>query len=241
MGLALVLAACTQSLATPTPTPTPTVTPIPSSTPSPTRIPTPTAHGETSRGRTTAVNRIAYIDADGALYTVSGDGSGHHRLTEGMAGETPIFYTWPTWSPDGRRLAVSRVNVQGPSSIGAEIYSITTATGAATKLYQDPPDVTPLISDAAPHYMYWSPDGKLLAFLAQTSEGLTLFVSPVDAPERLDRVISGASLYLAWAAKSRSLLMHVEQAVFLLDTADGLRELGARATVFKAPAWSPQW
>ena len=202
------------------------------------------------------MNRIAYIGVDGNLYSVSPDGSDQRRV----AGEVevaaqpvrvmpvqmtrqpdPVFYTWPTWSPDGRKLAVSRVTIEGPSSIDVRLHSITLATGAAIQLYQNPAGVAPIIAPGVPHYMYWSPDSNRLAFLAQGPQGQTLFVSPVDDPARLGTVISGAPLYLAWSTGNRFLLLHVGQDMLLSDvtTFEQPRDLGARSPVFRAPAWSP--
>ena len=151
-----------------------------------------------------------------------------------------VSHTWPTWSPNGQMLAVSRMTVRGADSISAEVYTIT-AGSQPTRLYQDPPGVIPLIADNTPHYLYWSPDSKHLTFLANGAQNLDLYVSSVDAPEALVRVMNGAPLYWAWAADSLSMLIHVGDAVLLLDftTPAGPKELGPRSTAFRAPAWSP--
>ena len=202
------------------------------------------------------MNLIAYIGMDGALYTISPGGGEPSRLMGGSLGqtaeliadeapgqETVVSHTWPTWSPDGHKLAVSRMTVRGSDSIGAELYSISTGTtgSQAMRLYQDPPGLTPLIADSTPHYMYWSPDSRHLAFIAKGSPNMYLYVISMDAPEGLVRVINGAPLYWAWAVDSLSMLLHVGDAVLLIDltTTAGPEELGPRSTAFRAPAWSP--
>jgi TolB protein len=137
-------------------------------------------------------------------------------------------------------LAVSRMTVRGADSIGAEVYTII-AGSQPIRLYQDPPGVIPLIADNTPHYLYWSPDSRHLTFLAKGAQNLDLFVSSIDDPEVLVRVINGAPLYWAWAADSLSMLLHVGDAVLLLDftTPAGPKEVGSRSTAFRAPAWSP--
>ena len=199
------------------------------------------------------MDRIAYIGEDGNLYTIRPDGADRQRLTSEASvpfvqvlqaqrdQENRVFYTWPTWSPDGRNLAVSRVATGGPSGIVVGIYSISIATGAATKLYENPPDAAPLIAANVPHYMYWSPDGTRLAFIAQSSGGLALFVSPLVDPDRLTTVISGAPLYLAWGTDSRVLLVHAGEALLLsdLDTPSRPNLLPPQSSSFRVPAWSP--
>ena len=70
------------------------------------------------------VDRITYVGPDGNLFTVNPDGSGELKLTgtsqvdQGPAGRflaQPLgksdFYAWPTWSPDGTKLAASHVQL----------------------------------------------------------------------------------------------------------------------------------
>ena len=76
-----------RTLQAPTPSSTPTATPI--------------ARSETRRQEG---NRIAFVGLEGQIYTVNPDGS---RLRQ-TSPEKGVF-TWPTWSPDARRLVFSRV------------------------------------------------------------------------------------------------------------------------------------
>ena len=70
------------------------------------------------------MNRIAYVSPNGDLFTVDPDGGGLSQLTggvqagsssEGSVQAQPLrmneYYTWPTWSADGTKLAASRVIV----------------------------------------------------------------------------------------------------------------------------------
>ena len=80
-----------------------------------------------------SVDRIVYVGIGGDLFTVKADGTDPQQLTgnnqirsepeDPEARQIPAaflgqtlnlsqFYAWPTWSPDGAKLAVSRVQLQ---------------------------------------------------------------------------------------------------------------------------------
>ncbi len=71
------------------------------------------------------MDRIAYVGTDGNIFTINPDGSDSRRLTGNITAgaqgiiqasllqEGFIFYTWPTWSPDGKKLAVSQIILEG--------------------------------------------------------------------------------------------------------------------------------
>mgnify|MGYP000751827574 CR=1 FL=1 len=78
------------------------------------------------------VDRIAYVSPNGNLFTVNPDGGDLAQLTGGLQVDDAMpslgtqgsvqaqptrvneYYTWPTWSADGTKLAASRV-VNSPS------------------------------------------------------------------------------------------------------------------------------
>jgi Tol biopolymer transport system component len=197
------------------------------------------------------VNRIAYLDDEGALYAVNPDGSNREMLTAGATvglngiaqdqEEVQTFYSWPTWSPDGKWLAVSRVMVKDPDDIEVGLFSLNMESREAIQVYQNPADVTAPVAPGIPHYMYWSPDSEHLTFLAWADQGMTLFVSSLDDPETLDALVTGSPLYLTWAANNRNLLLHVGEQMFLADVTkpEELIELPPKSRAFQAPAWSP--
>jgi Tol biopolymer transport system component/serine/threonine protein kinase len=93
------------------------------------------------------------FSADGALYTIAIDGGGApRRVGTGY---------WPTWSPDGKRLAyvtrdVFDVFTRIESGTGA-LRTIDLATGAEAEI---------LSSDHGVLQPDWSPDGKRFAFVS---------------------------------------------------------------------------
>ena len=208
--------------------------------------------GEAAR---VSVNRIAYISPYGDLFTVNPDGTDSQRLTgvdraqSGSTGSTGAYqaqaldftnsYAWPAWSPDGARLAVSRVRVNGNRSLEVAVLVIDAATGRSRMVYEN--DVPAMVADGAPHYLYWSPDGEYLSFLATTRQGLTLFVVNPDSADGAVALERGAPLYYSWSGDGDSLIVHSREEIKLLRkpfSRESARWL-ADSVHFRTPALSP--
>ena len=153
-------------------------------------------------------------------------------------------YAWPTWAPDGARLAVSRVQITANRSLEVSVQVIDAVTGVSRLVYEN--DVPGLIADGSPHYLYWSPDGELLSFLATTRQGMTLFAVNPDTAEGAIALERGAPLYFSWSGNGQSLIIHSRDEVkllrrpFLPESPEHL----TNAAGFRTPALSPdgeQW
>ena len=198
-----------------------------------------------------AVDRIAFMTTDGELFLVNPDGSEQLKL----AGDTQVqggplgavmaqprdvsfFYSWPTWSPDGKKLAASLVEVTGGQP-EISVQVIDAATGAATTVFRN--EVPGLVAENAAHYLYWSPDSRTLAVLASTPQGLTLFAADTESLSEPTVIESGAPLYFHWGADGQSMLLHVGDELKFLT-----RPFGASSGQpidadpgFRVPALSP--
>jgi Tol biopolymer transport system component len=112
------------------------------------------------------------------------------------------------------------------------------------ELYQSSSDRSfALVAPRAPHYIYWSPTGERLAFLAageRTGE-LALYLTDRQGKEEAQRVVQGSPLYLAWDSGGRALLLHMGESLGLVDTALPLRpaHLGVFSLAYAVPAWAP--
>ena len=197
------------------------------------------------------VDLIAYTGADGGLFTIQPDGQGSRRLAgggvEGAVGRisaqglTPdALFTWPTWSPDGRRVAFSRI-LPADGSVAASIHAVDVASQEATLVYENQPGSSPFIAQDASHYLYWSPDGSLLTFIASTATGLTLFASPANGPGEATPLATRGPIYYSWAADGSGLLTHMGGSLgFLANPGlDQPLRLADAGVGFRVPALSP--
>ncbi len=145
----------------------------------------------------TSPGLIAVVTDDGRLSTM--DDGGGSRAEFLMPG---VVLGFPAWSPDGTRIAVT-----GQSAEGTGIYVF-----AIGRRYQ--PSTIYLSSDKPPFYLYWTPDGQSVTFLATEGGSIALRVAPADGSAPLDgsaadSVIQvGAPLYFDWV-DSKRLLVHV--------------------------------
>ena len=218
-------------------TPTPTPNAIPTPTPKATPAPTPTPDQE--EGEMTS-NRIAYISSDGNLFTIRPDGTDARKLTvTDLRGR--VSYAWPTWSPDGTSLAVSRVTA---SATGAffSLEVVNASTGSVTKIYDNEPN-TLQVAQGSPHYVYWSPDSRHITFIAGTPSELTLFISTPKEGRGPDPLVGRTPLYFSWAGNSSAFLIHRGQDLLLVSPDDvrseSSRPVGIAGLGFRAPALSP--
>ena len=137
--------------------------------------------------------KLSIVDARGRVVAVADS-------TEGILG-------FPTWSPDGSRIAATRV-------IGTEDSIVvfdaeTAATGA-------PAEPVVILQSAAidPFYLFWTPDGQGVSYLANESGDLAMRIAPADGSAPLDgsgagaRVRSGNPFYYDWIGRDR-LFAHI--------------------------------
>jgi len=182
------------------------------------------------------VSEIAYVGHDGAIHTADlGDG-GEEPITPS---DTP--FTWPTWSPDGGRIAASsfRSGINGHGRI--DLYVLWLNGPSPRLIYTNEPG-TDAIALRTPHYAIWSPDSRMLAFICQSpSHGLSLHVVDVEGSGELEHLLDGAPMYLAWSSDSRFLLVHSGSSHYLVDF-EGTRDMRempgtASASLYMTPSW----
>ena len=176
------------------------------------------------------INRIALINENGQLETMSPSGEDRRVLT--LASDNTRFQ-FPAWSPDGQRLAII-----GSRTTGGSIFVLEDAARTGTlrenQIYFD--------ANRTPIYLYWSPTSENLAFLSnepRDSLGLNVIASDGTSDNRL--LATGAPFYWDWSEDGRRLLIHSgrageSDALALIDL-EGQPQANNLATpgVFQAP------
>lgn len=147
--------------------------------------------------------RLVLVGADRNIYLLDPATGQRTAVTQDAvvqpAGES-IAYSGPVVAPRSGRLAFIRTVVR---SDGGHQSDLLVSSG-------DPDDTQTVFSDAsrAPFYLYWSPDGQVLSFLASNGpSSLEVYLArPGESAQVLDQ---GQPYYWAWAPDGESLLAHV--------------------------------
>ena len=148
------------------------------------------------------------------------------------------YYTWPTWSSDGRRLAASHVIVE-ESRTEITLQVLDARTGHSNIVYEN--NQAGLVADGAPHYIYWAPIGDQVSFLASTSEGLALFVWDGTSGRPAAQISLGAPLYYQWSKDAQAMALHVGSELIWASPPSAVpsRQSFHTAGNFRVPAVSP--
>ncbi|MDA1128736.1 MAG: hypothetical protein O2913_08565 [Chloroflexi bacterium] len=236
LGLAIALGAMTVACANP------------ASTSVNTSSQTPNAEIEGDIGN---LDRIAYVSSNGDIFTVDPDGGGLSQLTGGFKAATGSegsvqaqqlrlneYYAWPTWSADGTKLAVSKV-VVGEDKVAISLQVLDARTGGSETVYEN--GQAGIIAEGAPHYIYWSPSGNVLSFLASTTSGLSLFVWDGTSDDPVSLVERGAPLYYNWSKNGENMALHVAADITFVRflEAGSPRQAIHSSGGFRVPAISP--
>ncbi len=96
-------------------------------------------------------------------------------------------HSWPTWSPDGQRIAVFRI---ARSGAGNRVW-VTEIDGVESAEICN-------LETRLPIYLQWSNDSRGLAILSQDGDHLVLEHARPDHVDDARRVLAGSPLFFAW-------------------------------------------
>ena len=194
--------------------------------------------GPTAIATATVAHRLAVVDAAGRLTTMDADGGSVVAY-----GEAGVSYRFPTWSPDGARIAAVATT---PTGNAVHVFAVPkpNGTGSASDV---PTGIGPTaVYEAAqggPFYVYWAPNSTTLTFLTTEPNGIALRTGSADGTQPVHIVREAMPLYWAWSASDR-MLVHTGgegPGAFLGEVSlDGstTADLGVQPGDFRAPARS---
>ena len=208
----------------------------------------------TSTPEPSGAQRIVFVGLRFDVWTVRSDGSEPQRVIGGGRASTEsgtdvalraqqpqnVSYTWPTWSPDGSLVALSRTPGIGGNSV-AGLVLLDAETSTERQLHRTPPGSIGFVANGAPHYALWSPTSESLSFVAPRGpgRGLGLFSVGVDDDEPYE-IATDAPLYHVWSPDGWYILVHRRAQLLLHDTGNrSTRDLDAPSVRYRVPAFSP--
>ncbi len=191
------------------------------------------------------MSQIAYVGSDDHVYIAEADGSNPRQLTRqvsGLSTDQGWAYRWPTYSPDGKRLAFAGYKTGASQMLAAAVLVSDVGQATASAVLES--------AGMATIYLYWSPDNRHLAALLQHGRDLELHLFDANNTEQPRQLLVGQPLYWSWAPDGKTLAVHVGgDASSASDAWVGLLHLGENDVreehfadvpgVFRAPAWSP--
>ena len=184
------------------------------------------------------VNRIAVVGSDARIRTYSPDGTGEFLLTP----DDGVF-TWPTWSPNGRSIAYSKVvrNAPGQQMIALDSYD--RIAKEYSVVHRGDPGFAGLLAEGVVHYPLWSPDSKKLAFVVVTRDhGLSLYVSDRTTDDGPHYLLDSGPLWMCWSSDSGHLAVHRGGQHFLVPMDDDPKAQSLwlePSDGYRVPAWRP--
>lgn len=188
---------------------------------------------------------IVYTAPDGNVRVIDQKGGGSRALTSdaGAGGDGQVSYTAATWAPDGRRVAFSRITLNGASQVtDASLFSAARDGKQLTRLLSG--------SHLRPFYLYWSPDSTMVSLLSSVDDdsNLELGVAPAGREGGYRALDRGSPFYWAWRGDSQALVEHVNigqpgadgerLSVLSLGTEITRAVIKADPGVFQAPGFS---
>lgn len=154
-------------------------------------------------------SRLAWVTTDRQIAAAAADGSGATLLSDSLSadlgvwaqlGRPQLHWAWPTWAPDGKRLAAFVVEPSDERA-GPVRVQVLDVDGVRQELWWEAGGVSPV-------YLQWRPDGGALAILVQKAGELNLLAVRGEAMGRARLVEAGVPIFFNWSPTSKRMLVH---------------------------------
>jgi Tol biopolymer transport system component len=175
----------------------------------------------------------SYRDGNMDICVMNPDGSYQTRLTN-----NPAKDEYPTWSPDGKRIAFGSTR-DSHSEIyeNAEVYIMNADGSHQTNLTNNP---------AFDHFPSWSPDGKKIAFASERDGNMNIYIMNADGSNQTRLTDHpAADVMPRWSPDGKKIAFqttrHGEPMEIYVMNADGSNQtnLTNNPAVDMMPSWSP--
>jgi WD40 repeat protein len=165
-------------------------------------IASPEPTGASASGPLASTGSIGVLRADASLSIVDAGGR-----SVALSDATDGTFGFPTWSPDGSRIAAVRHRGTDASLV------VFDAKSALSGPLAKPVEIFRKTA-VAPFYLFWTPDGSAVSFLASEAGDISLRLAPADGSAPLDgsgpgaKVRVGNPFYYDWIQEDR-LVAHI--------------------------------
>jgi TolB protein len=200
---------------------------------------------------TGSVDRIAFEDDSGSIFTVNPDGTDIRIVGEGSLVSGERRYTFPVWSPDGGSVLFSSFLIIGNAFSQSALHRadadgngpvVTLAVDPASQGVVDPASQGG-VGPGVAHFSAWSPNGDLIAVTAGRELGIGSMLVDSHSGEQPKSIGFGAPLYINWAPDGSSILMHQGAGLYLISVDRSTSRIpvtiGVGSASFNSPSWSP--
>lgn len=192
---------------------------------------------------------IAYEGTDGNIYTIDRDGKQRNVITQDAilspaSGQEGRVYQYPTWAPDGQKLAFMGFtsSTSPQTNPQATLYTASSDGKKRVEAFKS--------QDSLPFYLFWSPNSQYVTFLSNIAGETDLALNLAAAAGGDSKIIgTGQPFYWDWSPDNQAIIVHTGGAIaenpdarlafYQLDGSIRKKELDLKPGSFQAPAWSP--
>jgi len=187
------------------------------------------ADAATNSNSTGKIVFASTTDGDFEIYVMDSDGSDRQTLTSNEG-----YDSFPSWSPDGKKIAFSAIRYEEGVGNKEEIYTMNADGTDEDKLGND---------GVGGFWPKWSPDGAKIAFLTIRNGERDLYVGNVDGTGQARLTNDPADAFSpSWSPDGKKIAFARSGEIYVMDADDGSNVVNLTDNGFTdyEPSWSPK-